>query len=142
LLYRATRDGFGSDVFHSRCDGHANTLTILKAKGSQFIFGGFTTAIRDGSSRWESDRNAFIFSLTNKDNQPLKMEIKINERHRAIDCDARDSVVIFGFPTFGCDILIAGNANTTNESRSNLGFAYKQPQYAWGTNEAQLFLAG
>jgi len=34
LLYRGTRDGFGSDDFHSRCNGHANTLTILKAKQS------------------------------------------------------------------------------------------------------------
>jgi hypothetical protein len=30
LLYRGTRDGFDSNDFHSRCDGHANTLTILK----------------------------------------------------------------------------------------------------------------
>jgi hypothetical protein len=34
LLYRGTRDGFGSDDFHSKCDGHSNTLTLLKAKGS------------------------------------------------------------------------------------------------------------
>jgi hypothetical protein len=73
-LYRGTRDGFDSDEFHSRCDGHSNTLTILKAKGSEFI--------------------------------------------------------------------IADNANTTNESHSNLGFPYKHPQFAHGTNEALTFLAG
>jgi len=28
LLYRATRDGFDSSDFHSKCDGHSNTLTI------------------------------------------------------------------------------------------------------------------
>jgi hypothetical protein len=43
LLYRGTRDGFTGRDFHSRCDGHSNTLTLLKAKGSSFIFGGFTT---------------------------------------------------------------------------------------------------
>ena len=43
LLYRGTRDDFGSNDFHSKCDGHSNTLTILKANGSGFIFGGFTT---------------------------------------------------------------------------------------------------
>ena len=32
LLYRGTRDGFGSDDFHSKCDGHSNTLTLLKPK--------------------------------------------------------------------------------------------------------------
>jgi hypothetical protein len=40
LLYRGTRDGFGAKVFHAKCDGHANTLTILEAKRSSFIFGG------------------------------------------------------------------------------------------------------
>jgi hypothetical protein len=43
LLYRGTRDGFGSNDFHSKCDGHSNTLTISKAKGSNFIFGGFAS---------------------------------------------------------------------------------------------------
>ena len=37
LLYRGTRDGFGSDDFHSKCDDHSNTLTILKAKESKFM---------------------------------------------------------------------------------------------------------
>jgi len=32
LLYRGTRDGFGSYDFHSNCDGHSSTLTIFKAK--------------------------------------------------------------------------------------------------------------
>jgi hypothetical protein len=32
LLYRGTRDGFGAKDFHSNCDGHSNTLTILKAR--------------------------------------------------------------------------------------------------------------
>ncbi len=28
------------------------------------------------------------------------------------------------------------------DSCSQLGFSYKHPQYAWGTDEAQKFLAG
>lgn len=32
LLYRASRDGFGSKDFHSKCDNHTNTLTIIKEK--------------------------------------------------------------------------------------------------------------
>jgi hypothetical protein len=35
LLYRGTRDGFGSRDFHSKCDGHKNTLTVCKAKQSK-----------------------------------------------------------------------------------------------------------
>jgi hypothetical protein len=41
LLWRGSSDGFKAKVFHRRCDGHANTLTvILDAEGN--IFGGFT----------------------------------------------------------------------------------------------------
>ncbi len=43
LLYRGTRDGFGGRDLHSKCDNHSNTLTILKAKGSSYIFGGFAS---------------------------------------------------------------------------------------------------
>ena len=77
LLYRGTRDDFGGKAFHSKCDGKSNTLTILKAKQSKFIFGGFTAVNWESSNnlKYKSDQNAFIFSLTNKDNTPLKMKI-------------------------------------------------------------------
>jgi hypothetical protein len=74
LLIRGTRDGFGSNVFHSKYDGHSNTLTILKAKRSEFIFGCFTTVEWESSNKLKLDPNAFIFSLTNEDNMPLKMK--------------------------------------------------------------------
>jgi hypothetical protein len=137
LLYRATRDGFGAKDFHSKCDGHSNTLTIMKAKQSQFIFGGFTTVKWESSNRWKSDPNAFLFSLTNKDNTPLKMKIDPNQHHGAIYCDSE-----YG-PTFGyCDIHMANISNTTMSFWSNLGYAYKHSQYAYRTNEARIFLAG
>ena len=136
LLYRGTRDGFGSRDFHSRCDGHANTLTIFKAKESKFIFGGYKTVSWNSCSQWKSDRNNFIFSLINKDNKPLKMKIDPNQHKHAIRCDPK-----YG-PKFGYDICIGNDANTTMDSYSNLGYSYRHPQYAHGTNEAQSFLAG
>jgi hypothetical protein len=134
LLYRGTRDGFGTKDFHSKCDDHANTLTIFKAKGSGFIFGGYTAVNWESSNnlKYKSDANAFIFSLTNKDNKPLKMNIDPNNNHHAICCHSECG------PRFGyCDIII-----TTMKSWSNLGWVYKHPQYAIGTDEARTFLAG
>ncbi len=136
LLYRGTRDGFGAKAFHSKCDGHSNTLTIVKAKGSKFIFGGFTTVHWDKSNKWKSDPNAFLFSLTNKENQPLKMKIDSNRHQHAIGCDSSCG------PIFGVDIRIANNANTRMNSLSSLCFTYSQPQYAFETDEAETFLAG
>jgi hypothetical protein len=137
LLYRGTRDGFGTNDFHSKCDGRSNTLTLLKAKESKFIFGGFTTAAWDSSSFCKSDSNAFIFSLTNKDNKPVKMKVDPNRPNRYDIIRSPD----FG-PIFGNDIFIANNANTTMDSYSYLGVSYKHPQYPFGTNEAKSFLAG
>jgi hypothetical protein len=138
LLYRGTRDGFEPSDFHSKCDGHPNTLTIFKAAESKFIFGGFTTVSWDSSNGWKSYPNAFIFSLTNKDNKPVKMKIDLDEHEYAIRCYPE-----YG-PTFGGghDICIANKANTTMESYSDLGCTYKHPQYAYETDEAQSFLAG
>ncbi len=138
LLYRGTRDGFDSHDFHSKCDGHSNTLTIFKAKESEFIFGGFTTVSWESPAffKWKSDANAFIFSLTNKDNKPVKMKIKPNRHRYAIGCYSSSG------PSFGCDIRIANNANTTMNSHSRLGSSFKHPKYEEETNEAKTFLAG
>jgi hypothetical protein len=140
VLYRATRDGFGSDDFHSKCDGHFNTLTLFRAKQTKFIFGGFTAVAWESptDSKWEYDRNAFIFSLTNKDNQPVKMKIHSNSHEYAILCYSKFGPIFGGGP----DIFIADNAKTTTGSYSHLGFAYPHPQYAFETNEAMTFLAG
>ncbi len=131
MVFFVSRDGFGAKDFHSKCNGHSNTLTILKAKGSSNIFGGFTS-VHWGSSDYKSDPNAFIFSLTNKDNKPLKMKVNPNRHEWAIRCHSECG------PTFGHDIIIANNGN----SYSNLGCYYKHPQYAEGTYEAKKFLAG
>ena len=40
LLFRASRDGFTSVNFHSKCDNKGPTITIAKSGG--YIFGGFT----------------------------------------------------------------------------------------------------
>lgn len=42
LLFRASRDGFAAESFHSRCDKKGPTVTIVKS--GSFIFGGFTEA--------------------------------------------------------------------------------------------------
>jgi hypothetical protein len=53
LLYRGSQDGFKSSNFHSKCDGHSNTVTvILTTKG--FIFGGFTPIAWDSKTTLES----------------------------------------------------------------------------------------
>ena len=138
LLYRASIHGFGTTDFHSNCDGHSNTLTIIKPDGSPNIFGGYTNAswgCTDFNSQWKEDANAFIFSLINKDNLPVKMKVRVP--HQAIYC------VFSCGPIFGAsDIFIRDNNNSNLESFSKLGCSYTHPQYARMSDEANNFLAG
>jgi hypothetical protein len=119
-------------------------------------FGGFTTVSWDSSDRYKSDANAFLFSLTNKDNKPVKMNIHsnqhqyLNQHECAIFCHSECG------PTFGGghDISIKNttlpiqqytiyqynnttqniyNPNTTMEGSSRLGSSYSLPQYAYRT---------
>ena len=85
LLYRASFDGFGAKDFHLKCDGVKDTLTIIKTTQS-YIFGGFTNIAWDSSNKSKIDHNAFIFSLVNKENKPIKIKFdSINGRY-SIGC--------------------------------------------------------
>jgi hypothetical protein len=43
LHYRASRDGFSSKAFHSKCDRIPKTLSMIKVKDKPHIFGGYTS---------------------------------------------------------------------------------------------------
>lgn len=137
LLYRGSEDGFSASKFHLKCDNKPNTFTIVKSV-SGFIFGGYSESHWDQSNSYKTDPNAFLFSLTNKDNKPIKMPLIPGKESQSIYatsvCSAR-----FGA---GSDLIIADNANTNSNSFTNLGSTFKHPVYGFGTNEAKCFLAG
>ena len=122
-----------------RCDEKAPTLTIFKARQSGFIFGGYTEAAWINSRLVEGetkeDHNAFIFSLTNKDNRPIKM--KTSNPNDSIYCAADEE------PSFGRgDITVGQNSFAKARSSSCLGQTYKHPLYKEDSKEAESFLAG
>jgi hypothetical protein len=69
LLRRGSRDGFGALEFHRRCDGRANTLTLISdTKGN--VFGGFTPVMWEtpstyGMQKGDDSLRSFIFTLKN-----------------------------------------------------------------------------
>jgi hypothetical protein len=75
LLYRASEHGFSADNFHSKCDNHANTLTVIQSTNGK-MSGGFTEQLWNSINGYKADKNAFIFSLVNKDKQPINMKVK------------------------------------------------------------------
>jgi hypothetical protein len=120
LLWRGSRDGFRFGDFHSRCDGHANTLTvILDTKGN--VFGGFTPVAWDSSGGRTADDSlrSFLFTLKNPHNIPAnRFALKAEYKERAIVCHSDCG------PCFGNDIMVSDNCNASTNSVTSLGTVY------------------
>jgi hypothetical protein len=139
LLYRGSEDGFSASDFHRKCDGKACTLTVIKSNGSS-IFGGYTEAKWDQTDRWLSDPNAFLFSLVNGKQEPIRLAISRGKEDKAIVSTPNHGPV-FGGGIVGYDIIIRDNFNANHHS-SNLGNCFKHPNFDLGSHEAKTFLAG
>ena len=138
LLYRGSRDGFGTDDFHAKCDGHSQTLAIIHAKDpSENIFGGYTNAEWDKTSGYMADSDAFLFSLTNQENQPFKMKIKPNMASYAIYCN-RYQGLSFG----SSELYIRNGADENKNSFSYLGRTFSHPEFLQDRDDVKEFLAG
>ncbi len=137
--------------FIGLCDGKANTVTVIKNTNG-FIFGGFTSIpwsssggyIADSSSddddhqadimrSWKTDNSAFLFSLSNPSNTPLKLKVK----------PAQSGVYhhsSFG-PIFGTghDLLVNNLSNTNRQNYMNLS-SYEFPNAKSGSEGGQFIV--
>jgi len=133
LQYRATRDGFNAQNFHTKCDTVANTLTVVKSTNGN-IFGGFTEKAWDSSGQNYLDPKAFIFSLVNKENKQFK--VMCTNGANAICCNSASG------PTFAGGFNIASGSNANQTSACNFGSSYKHADYQFQTEKAKSILAG
>ncbi|XP_028413827.1 E3 ubiquitin-protein ligase TRIM33-like [Dendronephthya gigantea] len=139
LCYRASRDGWSAQTFHSRCDNKGRTVVLVKANNC--IFGGYTDQSWSTGGNWRNSSSSFLFSLQNKDNLalgPFIANIKQGQQQHAICCSSS-----YG-PNFGSgpDLRICGSPNV-NQSSSNFGNTYQLPPgYDCGSEQAYKLLAG
>lgn len=105
LIYSLKENGDDASNFHSICDHEKNTLTVIEIEGGKKI-GGYTTLDWSGNGENKTDKETFIFDLTNKKKYP-----KINNK-RSIFCLENRG------PCFGqaCDL---GIFNPMNKGWSN-----------------------
>jgi hypothetical protein len=133
MIYQASRDGFSSSIFHSKCNGVLGTLTVIKSNSSNNIFGGYTQADWSGYN-YRYDSNAFLFSLTNAYNTPVKLLLNNPES------------AIYSYPSYGPTFGNGHDFHINSDGSlgySNLGYAYQLPSFlSYGTTSAQSFLAG
>jgi hypothetical protein len=137
LLWLGSRDGFGRSIFHSRCDGHPNTLTvILDTNGN--IFGGFTPVEWESRTQqpyYKADPSlkSFIFTLKNPHNFPARrFALKADKKDEAIFCQADRCPNFF-------DICVLDECNTRTDNMVTLFGSH----YTNGTGQdGHTFLAG
>ena len=110
LIYRASRDGWESNIFHQKCDKLGTKIVVIRSEFDR-IFGGYASSSWDSSERWKNGKNGFVFSLTSR----YVLEIRKDGYKYAMRCHPS-----FG-PIFGDDdIIICDNSNASNCSSSNL----------------------
>mmetsp|Transcript_9594 Transcript_9594/g.14166 ORF Transcript_9594/g.14166 Transcript_9594/m.14166 type:complete len:568 (-) Transcript_9594:29-1732(-) len=133
LIYRATRDGWTSQNWHSKVDNKGATLTLLRHSNGS-IFGGYTPIKWMSTGADKYDDHSWIFSLKNPhDNKSYKFPKIPNIRQRSVYHASG-----YG-PWFGNnDIIIYSNPNTSTSSNAKLGKAY---DYKLSHN-AQSFFTG
>ena len=115
LIYQATRDGFSSEDFHSKCDEINKTLVIIETT-SGHIFGGYT------SNNWSCcgykyDKDAFTFILKT-DINTKSIKLNVNKPKLAIITDSNLHI------SFGSSIFISDQSNNNTESYAKYGQVY------------------
>jgi len=77
LLYRGSKDGFKAEDFHKKCDGHSNTITIIKVKDGDII-GGYLSVPWESSwsGKYVKDDKTFLFSITKNKIYKIKEDQK------------------------------------------------------------------
>jgi hypothetical protein len=114
LIYKASRDGFDANAFHTRCDNKGPTMTIIQSNNN-YLFGGYTSIPWTSDGSYKNDTTAFLFTLTNPHNiPPTKYLIKLGGTKAVYHNGG------YG-PTFGgghdIHLANASNSNYTNFSK-------------------------
>ena len=108
LLYRGTKDGPDSSIFHNKCDDQGPTITLYK-NDKDNIFGGYCpVSWKSGTGEYINAPKTFLFTLTNIYNtEPKKFETQNTQYEITYNTDLG--------PSFGAgkDLLI--NKNYAND---------------------------
>jgi hypothetical protein len=86
LLWRGSRDGFTAQEFHLRCDGRANTLTLISDTDGN-VFGGFMPVKWESGNKCKGDDSlrSFLFTLRNPHGvPPRKFPLRPEKKEYAI----------------------------------------------------------
>lgn len=128
LLWKGSVDGFGANVFHSRCDDKGATCTVIRSNQDN-VFGGYTSKSWKSSGDFSHDPKAFLYSLTHKAKHANQ-----KDNGNSVYYDSR-----FG-PIFGSgfDLCVVDNCNVSEKSYSQGDSTYELP----AGKDSQTYYAG
>ena len=125
LLYRATKDGSESVIFHKKCDNRGPTICLCQNEKG-YIFGGYSSISWTSPNKgiYKSAKDCFLFSLTNNQGNIPKKYPNINNS-QAVYHNKN-----YG-PTFGngYDLKIYSNFLNNYDSYANIGNSYEDKDY-------------
>jgi hypothetical protein len=139
LLWRGSRDGFRAVDFHSHCDGHANTLTVILDRAEN-VFGGFTPVVWESRSFEEGRMTGFSIDCRKSDDSlqsfifTLKNPLKTPPMIFRLKPECKDGALwmhhccgpSFGHSGGGCDLCVSDLCNSSRGKSSTgcLGCTY------------------
>lgn len=125
LLYRASDNDFGVKKFHQKCDGIADTVTVVWTEFGRKV-GGYTplkwSSPQAGGFVADNSMESFIFSLSQND------KLIMQEPGSAI-YNGQNYGPIFGG---GDDLSVRDHANSNDSSYANICHNYHNKKYKLG----------
>jgi hypothetical protein len=133
ILWRSTHDGFKVKEFHSRCDGHANTLTVILDR-ERSIFGGFTPVKwksrvwngkhekEDNCPKVDDSQKSFRFTLRNPHHVPeRRFPLRAEMKQEEVFSFSEFCPAIGDNPT---DLIVSDDCNANTHSFHSVGLTY------------------
>ncbi|RIB13325.1 hypothetical protein C2G38_1743339 [Gigaspora rosea] len=122
-LLRGTKDGFTPATFWNLCNKKADTVVVMKVKGTGEILGGYNPTKWDKSiNNWKSCNDSFIFSLKTR-----------TVRTSTISRVQNPSFAVGNHPNYGpCfgggrDLALYGEFDQSNENYCRPSPTYEKP---------------
>ena len=113
-VYRGTRDG--DTNFHDFADDKGPNVVLIRANNN--TFGGFTSLSWSRNGSFKTDKDAFVFSLTDS----VKIPVHQPTNYWAIYNVSGTYSFFFGYPS---DIIIYSGFLTNEKNQSKVGQCYR-----------------
>lgn len=122
LIYKASRDSFDANEFHSRCDNRGATVTVIRSNNN-YLSGGHTAIPWTSGGTYKSDTSAFLFTLINPHAiPPTEYMIKPTSVRDVVNRNSGyGPTCMFGG---GSDLRVANNSDATNSCSTSFPHTY------------------